>query len=231
MAFEGFSMQAVKYFHDVVQNNSKVWYEAHKKDFEAYIKEPFYEMISELTPQMLKIDPAFITEPKRCLARIYRDVRFSRGGSLYRNCLWLIFKRPSDNWLEIPAFFFELTEDDCSYGMGYYTAKATDMADLREYIAQNPRSFKKAVKAIEDDPLLTICGERYKRPKPGAPVGLEEWFELKNFYIGATLPLKSAMSADILGTVSEGFEKIKELYHILVTEIPEMREERTRGGY
>ncbi len=38
MAFQGFSKKAVQYLHDVYQNNSKAWYEAHKKDFEAYLK-------------------------------------------------------------------------------------------------------------------------------------------------------------------------------------------------
>ena len=95
MAFKGFNKKAVKYLHDVYHNNSKVWYAAHKKDFERYLKEPFYELILALTPQMRKIDPEFITEPKRCLAHIYRDVRYSPDGTLYRNRLWLTFKRPS----------------------------------------------------------------------------------------------------------------------------------------
>ena len=37
MAFQGFSKKAVQYLHDVYQNNSKAWYEAHKKDFEAFM--------------------------------------------------------------------------------------------------------------------------------------------------------------------------------------------------
>lgn len=226
MAFQGFSQKAVKYLHDVYWNNSKLWYEAHRKDFERYLKEPFTEMILSLTPQMRKIDPAFILEPKRCLARIYRDVRFSRDGSLYRNRLWLTFKRASDNWLEIPAFFFELTENDCSYGMGYYTAKASDMADFREYICQNPRSFRKAVAAINEDGNLSLRGEKYKKQKPDAPKGLEDWFWFKNFYVGASLPLQVAFSPEILEIVSSGFEKIAELYRILAFDIPEMKEER-----
>ena len=231
MAFQGFSKKAVQYLHDVYQNNSKAWYETHKKDFEMYLKEPFYEMILELTPQMKKIDPDFILEPKRCLARIYRDVRFSRDGSLYRNRLWLTFKRPAENWLEIPAFFFELTESDWSYGMGYYTAKASDMADFRDYISQNPKSFQAAVRPIAESDSLRIHGETYKKEKPGAPAGLEDWFRLKNFYVGAVSPLQQAMSPGIVKTVSSAFDKMKELYRVLAFDIPEMKAEKQNEWY
>ena len=230
MSFKGFNPDIVKYLHNVYTKNSKVWYDKHKGNYQKLVRDPFYEFIGELAPQMTEIDPEIITQPNRCLSRIYKDARFSKDGFLYRNRVWLTFKRPAEDWLIIPAFFFEITEEKCTYGMGYYFATAATMADFRSFILDSPRAFKKAIKPIEDDEFLRIDGDKYKKPKPDAQKGMEDWFTMKNFYVAAERPLELTFSPDILHEVSNAFDKLKELYKILTFDLPEIRKRKEEPG-
>ena len=76
-------------------NNSKEWYHAHKKEYTELVLRPLAELVVKLKPTMLELDPDLIVEPRvtRSISRIYRDTRFSKDKSLYRDNMWLIFIR------------------------------------------------------------------------------------------------------------------------------------------
>jgi len=176
MEFSGFSDKTLKYLNDIVVMNDRKWYEEHKPDYNKYIKEPFYELIELLTPTIRKIDPQLITDPKKCLSRIYRDARRVKGGCMYRDHVWLVFKRQqNDTLFENPSFYFEITPYGCSCGMGFYCAHARIMEKWRNYIAENPRAFEEAIDPIEESEILDAHGQSYARPKPDCPPGLEKW--------------------------------------------------------
>jgi uncharacterized protein (TIGR02453 family) len=62
------------------RNNKREWFQAHKDSFESDVKEPFLDFISDVGPQLRKISPNLLADPRPVggsLFRIYRDVRFS----------------------------------------------------------------------------------------------------------------------------------------------------------
>lgn len=122
--FKGFSPEALHFLIDIRTNNSKAWYEEHKPDYRQLLLIPFQNLVSDLSGSMLNIDPQFITTPAvdKTISRIYRDTRFSKDKSLYRDSMWLTFKRPITDWKEVPAYFFEITPQNYRYGMGFYIA-------------------------------------------------------------------------------------------------------------
>ena len=125
--FQGFSPQALAFFEELSANNNKAWFEAHRADYETLLLEPLKELVAELAAPLLAIDPALqLLPPSRCIARIHRDIRFSRDKSPYKTHLWLSFKRPSPDWKEHPCFFFEIAADRYRYGMGFYSAAEGD---------------------------------------------------------------------------------------------------------
>ena len=103
----------------------------------------FRALVEQLTPEMLKIDKKFETRPAigKTISRIHRDTRFLKDKSLYRSCLWLTFKRPSRDWKEAPAYFFEISPDTYRYGPGYYCTPKHTMDIFREEILNKPEAF------------------------------------------------------------------------------------------
>ena len=69
MAFHGFSAEGVDLLQLNRLQNSKEFYDAHKDEIKRLSIRPFHELIAEMTPEMVKIDPQFVTVPSRMVSR------------------------------------------------------------------------------------------------------------------------------------------------------------------
>ncbi|VTR59315.1 Uncharacterised protein [Serratia fonticola] len=69
--------------------------ENNKTAYEKYLLEPFQHLVKSLTPIVQEIDKNIEVSPKigKTISRIYRDTRFSKDKSRFRDRMWLTFKR------------------------------------------------------------------------------------------------------------------------------------------
>ncbi len=201
--------------------DSREWFNEHREDYREYVLGPLARLVEDLAPGMLKIDPQFITEPKvdRCISRIYRDVRFSRDKSLYRENCWVIFIRDKKLYNGLPAFYFEVDPAQFAYGMGYYQASSASMQSIRNLILAGTPAFKQSLKAYKNQDIFRIEGECYKRSKyPDQPEELREWLDRKSLSFNASNVNKKILFSDSLGDfLLEGFRKLAPVYHFLLT--------------
>ena len=93
-----FSPDTLAFLDELKAVNSKEWYTQHKAEFESFVMEPMKAIVGRMSDFMLSIDPAFETKPSRAISRIYRDIRFSKDKSLFRDCMWFTFKRGGKEW-------------------------------------------------------------------------------------------------------------------------------------
>ncbi|RPJ07904.1 MAG: DUF2461 domain-containing protein [Spirochaetaceae bacterium] len=219
MLFKGFSGKSVKFLADIKAHNSKAWYEAHKPDYQELLLVPFQNLVADLSRAMLDIDRYFITIPAvdKTISRIYRDTRFSKDKTKYRDSIWLTFKRPSPDWKEAPCYFFEITPDLYRYGMGFYIAPAAFMDAFRLRIRKKPDEFREAVAFLKRGSGFKVEGDRYKRIKSNdAPEGLSDWFWYKSFYLTSNHDIgPSLYSSRLVDELKRGFETLAPLYHFL----------------
>lgn len=141
--FNGFSQAGLTFLQQLQQNNNKIWFDEHRPIYDEHLLLPFRLLVSELGEAMCLIDNAFEIRPAigKTLSRIHRDTRFSQDKSKYRSRFWLTFKRPSADWKEAPAYFFELSSDSYRFGMGYYCATKSSMDSFRQEILQDSQAF------------------------------------------------------------------------------------------
>ena len=85
-----FSPQTIDFLTMNRLNDSKTWFNEHKGDYRRFVAEPFREFTEKLLPEMQKIDP-LINSVR--ISRIYRDARYSRGKSVFRENMWCTFGR------------------------------------------------------------------------------------------------------------------------------------------
>ncbi|MBQ1862768.1 MAG: DUF2461 domain-containing protein [Clostridia bacterium] len=221
MQFRGFSKKTIEYLHNVRENNSKVWYEDHREDYKKYVRQPFEDLIEDLTPVMREIDPQIITQPSKCLSRIRRDSRYTKDKHLYRDSAWLVFHRPAEHMLEGPGFFAEIMREGARYGMGAFSYTPKEMASMRNYISENPDLFYAAASPVASSGLL-VLGETYKRMPSGLSerakqLGLEKWFIMKNFYISSPILSHEAFFApEIAEEIAEKYRVIAPFYRLLI---------------
>lgn len=162
--FSRFSSESIAFLIEVKSQNDKEWYENNKSSYEKYLLKPFQCLIEELPPVIQEIDPYIEISPKigRIISRIYRDTRFSKDKSRFRDRMWLTFKRDKKNWIDSPVFFFEIRPSAFYYGLGYYAATRTTMDHVRKSILCREKDFLNATAHLL--PKFTLVGNSYKRP-------------------------------------------------------------------
>ena len=219
--FSGFSQKSLDFLQQVKKSNSKIWFENNRSEYTKYLLTPFRQLVSDLAPKILSIDPEIEVQPaiNKTISRIFRDTRFSRDKSLYRNRMWLIFKRPGKDWsTSIPGFFFEISPNMYRYGMGFYTAAPKIMVAFREKIDNNPGIFKGTISFMESDKRYALEGEKYKRQiLCNHDDVINNWYQMKTFYLACNRkPDKILYSRLLYEELLTGFLMTAPLYQFLL---------------
>lgn len=216
--FQGFSQAGLNFLQDVWINNSKSWFEQHRAIYDNELIKPFRLLVTQLADEMLKIDSQFEIRPAigKTISRIHRDTRFSKDKSLYRNRLWLTFKRPNRDWKEAPAYFFELSSDGYRYGLGYYCASKPMMDLFREQILNDSGQFLQTIRCVKKP--FELVGESYKRPLiKEQDAKIATWYNRKNLAVMATENnVQDVFNADLAKKLSRGFKSLLPLYDYLM---------------
>ena len=83
----------LQYLRELNANNNKAWFDANKKRFEA-AKKDVEQLVAELLAGSAKFEPALADfKAKDCVFRIYRDVRFSKDKTPYKNNMGAWFNK------------------------------------------------------------------------------------------------------------------------------------------
>lgn len=215
--FTGFTDETVDFMWGIRFNNERTWFEAHK---ETYIKE-FYEPMKALGDEMYD----FLREKRpeydliRKVTRIYRDARRLHGRGPYKESLWFSIEQPAEAWTDKPSFWFELTPDGWSYGMGYWVSKPVTMAKLRNRIDRDPATMEALMRKLNRQTEFTLDTVDYKKLRSPAPYAiLEPWYRAKYFSIGHADKLTDELfSREIVDRLKQGYEFLLPFYDYFIT--------------
>ena len=174
-----FTQETIDFLWKLRLNNNKTWFTENKHLFNTHVNTPLKALAQDV---FATIEGDNLTYK---VARIYKDARRVKGGDPYRDNIWFFIEKHTynDDYSTVPGFWFEISPEGISYGLGYYQAKALTMAKFRARLDKNPKAFLKLVKdsGFEKNGLI-IQGDEYKRKKP-APKNLEDWYNKKLFSI------------------------------------------------
>lgn len=216
--FLGFHENTLKFFFELGLNNTKSWFEAHRGDYEEFVMKPMREFVVELSGFMKDLDPQIEipANPNKSIARIYRDVRFSKDKSPYRTNLWVSFKRPTKDWKLDPGYFFEIFADRFWYGMGFFVITPEIRERMTNYALAQRDEFKSVMDCIANS-KFTVGGDRYKRPiRKDIPDDVREFCERKSIYLYYESPITdSVFDRGITEEMKRDFESILPVYNYL----------------
>lgn len=219
--FTGFMTQTFDFLRDLKENNSRVWFETHKNEYKKYLMEPLQSLVQDLGPMLLSIDPYIDISPSvnKTISRINRDTRFSKDKSLYKDTIWITFKRSSKDWKTHPAFFFEISPRAYRYGMGYYSADKNTMDQFRELIISKPKEFLEIHSLYLKQNTFVLEGEKYKRILSDTiPPEIADWYQRKNLYLVCNKAIDHRVfSGELFNDLVEGFGLLVPFYNFLRT--------------
>ena len=144
-------------------NNNREWFDSNKTEYLAS-KEIFEEFVSELIKGINKFDKkvSLDLKPKDCTFRIYKDVRFSKDKTPYKNNMSASIN-PGGKKSNIPGYYFHLEPEACFLAGGVYMPMPDDLKAIRQEIDYNPlplinilksASFKKQFNGLDEEDKL-----------------------------------------------------------------------------
>lgn len=203
--------ETLVFITDVAQNNNREWFAENKNRYET-AKADVLTFIDQLIPKLAAIDPEFSidTPAKKCLLRIYRDVRFSKNKDPYKNNFGISFNIKGSD-IHGPGYYLHIQPGECFLGAGFWMPEAPVLKSVREEIDYNTSEFLSIIEAKSFKNIFSLS-EEDKLKK--APKGYEtdhpqiELLKLKSFI--AICPLKDDefLKPEIVDKLKTAFESV-----------------------
>ncbi|XDD49446.1 DUF2461 domain-containing protein [Leptospira sp. WS92.C1] len=135
----------LEFLKKLAKNNNKPWLEKNKLLF-TEAKTDYENLITELIFGFAKINPNLAgVDPKKCIFRIHRDVRFSKNKEPYKTNFGASIG-PSGKDLGRPLFYIHVQPGDQSFiAAGLYMPDPPILKKVRESILDNSNILKKIV--------------------------------------------------------------------------------------
>lgn len=124
------------------KNNNRDWFEKNRSKYEL-AKNDFEQFINKLIAELGKQDVALKgLEAKKCIFRIYRDVRFSKNKIPYKTNFGAVITeggRKSDK----ACFYIQVEPGNTFIAGGRWMPAPDDLREIRKEIFYNTKKFKK----------------------------------------------------------------------------------------
>ncbi|WP_299433472.1 DUF2461 domain-containing protein [uncultured Aquimarina sp.] len=166
-----FTDDFIDFFEELSKNNHKEWFHANKKRYEASVKKPFEVFIGKMIQEIQKYDPKLEIEPKDCILRINKDIRFSKEKSPYNLHYTAFVSRGGRKDKSVPGMFLRFSPEMVGVMGGCFGISKEQLHNVRTKIDRDPAAFRKL---IEDSDFVQKFGEIKGRALKRIP---KEWKE------------------------------------------------------
>lgn len=135
-----------QFLKKLAQNNSKEWFDANRKQYEAS-KADMESLVKRILDKTAKFDPMVAgLEPRKCLFRINRDIRFSKDKAPYKLNMGASMS-PGGKNSNIPGYYLHIEPGKSFLAGGCYMPMPEVLAAIRQEIDYNGAAFKKILNA------------------------------------------------------------------------------------
>lgn len=164
--------EVLNFLSELKENNNKEWFDLNRKRYEESRKKIIF--LTELINQEIaKFDPEIgIQDPKNCVFRIFRDVRFATDKTPYKTNMGSFIAKGGRK--SISAGYYLHIEPGMSFvGGGSYCPPADALKAFRTEIFDHPEEFKAL---IQNDKFLKVYPDMYDDKLKTAPKGFPKDF-------------------------------------------------------
>lgn len=135
------------FLNDLKANNNRDWFKANKKQYDA-AKDNIIAFLSELIPKIKVFDEGIgALQPKECLFRIYRDVRFSKNKAPYKTNFGASISPGGKKMMSAGYYINIATAGECFAGGGMYMPPSKLLKAIRQEIDYNSKTFEAILNA------------------------------------------------------------------------------------
>lgn len=200
--------ETLDFLKKLEKNNDREWFTANKKLFDD-ANNNVTALTDLLIGKITKFDPLVAgLDPKSCVFRIYRDVRFAKDKSPYKTNLGA-FIAPGGRKTMSPGYYFHIQPGMLFAAAGKHMPDSSELLKMRNAVAARTKEFRKIVEAKKFvDRFGTFDGDRLTKPPKGFPADHEaiEYLKLKSFTVTQEFTVKDALSTDYPKLLADSFK-------------------------
>jgi uncharacterized protein (TIGR02453 family) len=207
-----FSKKTFGFLRALGRNNNRTWFNDHKNEYERHVRDPYLQFIADLQTPLAKISTHYRADPKKSggsLFRIYRDTRFANDKTPYKTWAAARFFHERRHEMPAPSFYMHIQPGDCFAGGGIWHPESPTLKKIRDFLYDNPATWKKATHGKKFREAFTFWGETLARPPRGYDASHEliEDLKRKNFAAGVEFNDAVATSSELMPTVVATFKQ------------------------
>jgi len=211
-SFNGFPADLFRFFEDLEKHNNRAWFNASKDRYTESVVEPMADFIVAMQPRLKAISPHYVADPKPhggSMFRIYRDVRFSKDKAPYKTHAACHFRHDAGKDVHAPGFYVHLGTDEVFFGGGIWQPAGRELNRIRDFIADNVRSWARIKNAKKVLDAGGIKGQSLQRPPRGFDaehVHIDD-LKRKSFYVMTESRPSAARKPDFIDLVTDAFNR------------------------
>ena len=158
-----FTKEFISFFTELEKNNNREWFAENKSRYENYVKIPFEQFVQDMIFTIQEVDENLITSPKEAIFRIYRDIRFSKDKTPYKNHVSAVIANGGRKNVTDPAVYIEINANEMKFYSGIYQMDKDQIYNVRSFIASNLDEFNDLLKEKDFKKYFrTVHGEQNK---------------------------------------------------------------------
>ena len=132
--FDGFAPDALDFFTEFVDHQTRDWFLENKERYEQSIREPLGRLVASLSLAFAAHDIPLFGDPKSSLFRINRDVRFSKHKRPYKTNASAVLT--SDGTKRSQGLvYIHLAPEGCFAAAGFYALEPDDLEHSRDRLS------------------------------------------------------------------------------------------------
>ncbi|MBL7999161.1 MAG: DUF2461 domain-containing protein [Candidatus Kapabacteria bacterium] len=206
-------LSTLDFLNGLAANNTKDWFESNRPAYEA-ARQNIIDLAATLIDGISLFDGAVATnapEPKKCISRIHRDVRFSKNKSPYKTNFFILIRHNAAKKEDGTGYYVQIQPGDVSFcGCGVYmpmppdlhrlrTVIETDYDVWREIVEAKPfrKQFPDGVRAFD---ALRNVPRGFDRDSPAA-----DYLKMKGYHTEIPLADRTLQSASLSKSILDGF--------------------------
>lgn len=207
------------FLKDLAANNNREWFAENKPRYEA-ARQDVIELTRHLISRIGEFDEEVkYLEPKDCLFRIYRDIRFREDKSPYKRHFGTYIAKNGGHRSKYSGYYIHIEPGNCALAGGIWCPDSAGIKKLRDIIDTeyetlrgilNEKEFKRffADGLVRSNDALKTVPRGYPKDHPAA-----EWLKLKSLIVECPIEDSTVNSVNFEDYVVEGCRAMYSFSH------------------
>lgn len=202
------NIEILDFLSELNKNNNKNWFDVNREKYKS-LREFFISQTTEIIGKIAKFDNTILFEdPKKCIFRINRDIRFSHDKSPYKTNFGMYIV-PGGKKSGNAGYYLHLDPAGSFIAGGIHNPQSLELKKLRWYIFENINSFIKIIEAPDfKNNFVELKGEKLKNPPKDFDKNFEhiEYLKFKAFTVIHPIDIKFIQNDKFIDKTVEIFE-------------------------